>query len=232
MKILSIIPARSGSKGIKNKNIVDLATKPLIAWTIEASLKSKHISKTVVSSDSNEILQISKKYGAQTILRPAKLALDSSASEPLIKHILDTLEDIAKFDFLILLQPTSPLRDKDDIDSAIELLLSQNATSLISVKEIDNKILKAFKKNPTGSLEAISNKEYPFMPRQNLPRTYMPNGAIYLISIKEFLKNEKLMSSRCIPYIMSDEKSLDIDTLEDLNKCNEIIKQWSSNEKY
>lgn len=232
MKILAIIPARAGSKGIKDKNIVDLAAKPLIAWTIEASLESKYISKTIVSSDSDKILQISKNIGAETILRPTELALDSSASEPLIKHVLKTIDNPEEFDYLMLLQPTSPLRDTNDINQAVELLRSQDATSLISVKEIDNKILKAFKKDANGSLEAISNSQYPFMPRQELPKTYMPNGAIYLISTKEFLDSRKLISSKCVPYVMSDEKSLDIDNLEDLKHCDEIIKKWSLDEKH
>ncbi|QFR48341.1 acylneuraminate cytidylyltransferase family protein [Sulfurimonas lithotrophica] len=225
MKFLSIIPAREGSKGLKDKNIATLSNKPLIAWTIQASLKSKYISKTIVSSDSKKILDISKAFGSEVILRPSTLALDNTPSEPVIKHLLNSLDE--EFDFIVLLQPTSPLRDSFDIDNSIDLLIREKASSLISVKEIDNKILKSFKIDENGYLEPISNNEYPFMPRQSLPKVYMPNGAIYIISTSEFLKHEKLISNRCISYIMSDEKSIDIDGQNDLEICEAILNKWS-----
>ncbi|NUW28480.1 acylneuraminate cytidylyltransferase family protein [Arcobacter butzleri] len=223
MKIVSIIPARGGSKGLPGKNIIDLAGKPLIAWTIEASLKSKYITKTIVSSDNNNILEISKKFGVETIKRPDELALDTTPTEPVIEHVLKSLENIEQYDYLILLQPTSPLRDEKDIDSAIKLLIQKKVSALISTKEIDNKILKAFKNNENGYLEGIANNKYPFMRRQDLPKTFMPNGAIYIVSVKDFLKKKRLFTDKTISFEMSEEKSFDIDTKEDLNKCNDIL---------
>lgn len=219
LKILSIIPARVGSKGIANKNIIDLYGKPLIAWSIEASLYSKYISKTVVSSDGDAILKIAKKFGAEIIKRPDDLAQDSSSSEEVIEHVLQTLGDeIKNFEYLILLQPTSPLRDHNDIDNAFEILLNSEAEALISVYEEDNKILKAFKENSDGYIEGIANNEYPFTPRQELPSVYMSNGAIYIVKISQFLKTKKLFCKKTIAYKMSKEKSLDIDTNNDLEK--------------
>jgi len=223
LKIVSIIPARGGSKGLPGKNIIDLAGKPLIAWTIEASLKSKYITKTIVSSDNNNILEISKKFGVETIKRPDELALDTTPTEPVIEHVLKSLENIEQYDYLILLQPTSPLRDEKDIDSAIKLLIQKKVSALISTKEIDNKILKAFKNNENGYLEGIANNKYPFMRRQDLPKTFMPNGAIYIVSVKDFLKTKRLFTDKTISFEMSEEKSFDIDTKEDLNKCNDIL---------
>ncbi|MCT7593292.1 acylneuraminate cytidylyltransferase family protein [Aliarcobacter butzleri] len=220
---MSIIPARGGSKGLPGKNIIDLAGKPLIAWTIEASLKSKYITKTIVSSDNNNILEISKKFGLETIKRPDELALDTTPTEPVIEHVLKSLENIEQYDYLILLQPTSPLRDEKDIDSAIKLLIQKKVSALISTKEIDNKILKAFKNNENGYLEGIANNKYPFMRRQDLPKTFMPNGAIYIVSVKDFLKTKRLFTDKTISFEMSEEKSFDIDTKEDLNKCNDIL---------
>ncbi|WP_323126486.1 acylneuraminate cytidylyltransferase family protein [Aliarcobacter butzleri] len=220
---MSIIPARGGSKGLPGKNIIDLAGKPLIAWTIEASLKSKYITKTIVSSDNNNILEISKKFGVETIKRPDELALDTTPTEPVIEHVLKSLENIEQYDYLILLQPTSPLRDEKDIDSAIKLLIQKKVSALISTKEIDNKILKAFKNNENGYLEGIANNKYPFMRRQDLPKTFMPNGAIYIVSVKDFLKKKRLFTDKTISFEMSEEKSFDIDTKEDLNKCNDIL---------
>ena len=216
MKIISIIPARGGSKGLPKKNILELAGKPLIAWTIESSLKSKYISKTIVSSDCDEILNISSKYGSEILKRPDELARDTTPTEPVVEHILQNIKDLGNYSYLVLLQPTSPLRDEKDIDEAISKLIQEkDATALISVKEIDNKILKAFKINNNGYLEGISNNKYPFMRRQDLPKVFMPNGAIYIISINEFLKTKRLFSDNAISYLMNEEKSLDIDTIDD-----------------
>ncbi|MGQ3679144.1 MAG: acylneuraminate cytidylyltransferase family protein [Tenacibaculum sp.] len=223
MKIISIIPARGGSKGLPGKNIIDLAGKPLIAWTIEASLKSKYITKTVVSSEDDNILDIAKKNGSEILKRPKELALDTTPSEPVIEHVLNSIEDINKYNYLLLLQPTSPLRDAADIDSAIEKLKEKAATALISTKTIDNKILKAFKNNKKGYLEGVSNNDYPFMRRQDLPIVYMPNGAIYIVKVEDFLKSKQLFTDKTISFEMSEEKSLDIDTMEDLDRAVKII---------
>ncbi|RKF02812.1 CMP-N-acetylneuraminic acid synthetase [Tenacibaculum lutimaris] len=224
MKIISIIPARGGSKGLPGKNIIDLAGKPLIAWTIEASLKSKYITKTVVSSEDDNILDIAKKNGSEILKRPKELALDTTPSEPVIEHVLNSIEDINKYNYLLLLQPTSPLRDAADIDSAIEKLKEKAATALISTKTIDNKILKAFKNNKKGYLEGVSNNDYPFMRRQDLPIVYMPNGAIYIVKVEDFLKSKQLFTDKTISFEMSVEKSLDIDTMEDLDRIKAFLR--------
>ena len=224
MKIISIIPARGGSKGLPKKNILELAGKPLIAWTIESSLKSKYISKTIVSSDCDEILNISSKYGSEILKRPDELARDTTPTEPVVEHILQNIKDLGNYSYLVLLQPTSPKKEEKDIDEAISKLIQEkDATALISVKEIDNKILKAFKINNNGYLEGISNNKYPFMRRQDLPKVFMPNGAIYIISINEFLKTKRLFSDNAISYLMNEEKSLDIDTIDDFEKIKNYI---------
>jgi CMP-N,N'-diacetyllegionaminic acid synthase len=223
-RILAIIPARGGSKGLPRKNIIDLDGKPLIAWTIEASLNSKYITKTIVSSDDDEILNIAKQYNADKLKRPDELALDTTASEPVVRDVIETLKKENKeFDYLVLLQPTSPLRDTKNIDDAFGMLFKSEATALISVCEIDNKILKAFKTNKNGFIEGISSNKYPFMRRQDLPKTYLSNGAIYIIKVDEFLNNNSFFTDKTISYIMDEVKSLDIDSQEDLNKIKEYI---------
>jgi len=223
-KILSIIPARGGSKGLPRKNIADLAGKPLIAWTIEASLNSEYISKTIVSSDDDEILNISKKYNADIIKRPDELALDTTAIEPVIKHVVEELKiENLEYDYLVLLQPTSPLRYAKDIDNAFDMLFKNNATALISVCEIDNKILKAFKQNKDTFIEGISNNKYPFMRRQDLPKIYLSNGSIYIIKIDEFLINNSFHTNKTISYIMNEIKSIDIDTQGDLENVRNYL---------
>lgn len=225
-KILAIIPARGGSKGLPRKNIVDLVGKPLIAWSIEASLNSKYINKTIVSSDDDEILKIAKLYKAELIKRPDKYATDDASSEIVVKHVIKELtkyNDI--YDYIVLLQPTSPLRDAIEIDTAFDKLFKTDATALISVCAVDNKILKAFKQNNSGFIEGISNNQYPFMRRQDLPKTYLSNGAIYIIKVDEFIKNSSFYTDKTISYEMDNVKSLDIDTQEELNKVTNILKQ-------
>jgi CMP-N-acetylneuraminic acid synthetase len=214
--ILAVIPARGGSKGLLRKNILDLGGKPMIAWTIEASLRSKYITKTVVSSDSDEILAISKEYGASVLKRPDELSDDTSSSESVVKHAIDGIN--GEFDLIILLQPTSPLRDSFDIDSAIEKMLNESATALISGFEIDNTVLEAFKEGSDGYIEGISNNSYPFMRRQDLPITYMSNGAIYIIQTNKFLKGNSFYTKKTVMFVMDKVKSLEIDTKEDFNE--------------
>lgn len=228
-KILAVIPARGGSKGLPKKNIVELEGKPLVAWSIEAAVSSKLITKTVVSSDSDEILDISKRYGADTIKRPPRLSTDSAKSESALLHVIKELKKSGEeFDYIVLLQPTSPLRGANDIDAAFEKFFQSDATALISVYETDNKILKAFKENDNGYIEGISNNRYPFARRQDLPKTYMSNGAIYIIKTSEFIRSKKLFSKKSVPFEMDEDKSLDIDTADDLNKAKKYLSEKRS----
>jgi len=132
---LAIIPARGGSKRLPRKNILDLNGTPLIAYSIEAGLKSKYIDKVIVSSDDEEILKISKKYGALTLIRPDELAGDMATTFDAIAH---TIENTKEYDYIVLLQPTSPLRDEKHIDEAIELLEGKEANAVVSVCEMEH----------------------------------------------------------------------------------------------
>jgi len=223
-RVLSIIPARGGSKGLPGKNIIDLAGKPLIAWTIEASLKSKYIAKTVVSSDDEEILDISNNYGAEVLKRPNDLASDIATSELVVRHVIDCLESKGeKFDVVILLQPTSPLRTHEDIDNAFEIMFYSESTAVISVCEFDNKVLKSFIKDYDGFLSGIENDKYLCMRRQDLPELFMPNGAIYIVDIESFNISKALFTSKTLPYSMSKMNSLDIDSQDDLKSAEKIL---------
>jgi len=225
-RVLSIIPARGGSKGLPRKNVIDLAGKPLIAWTIEASLKSKYISKTVVSSDNKEILDISVEYGAEIIKRPENLASDTATSESVVKHAIDCLESTGEvFEVVILLQPTSPLRTYFDIDSAFDIFFKDSkTTSVISGYKVDNKFLKAFIINQFGLLSTPLNTDYSSLRRQDLPETFMPNGAVYIVNIKSFRKGKGFYTRKTLPYEMSKTHSLDIDLLEDLKLAKKLLK--------
>lgn len=221
MKVLSIIPARGGSKGIPKKNIIDLGGKPLIAWSIEASKKSKYISKTIVSSDDEQILKVAKDYGVIPIKRDRNLAKDDTKTQDVLFDLLNNLEE--KFDYIILLQATSPLRNEKHIDEAFEKLKQTKNKALISVYEPEHSPLKAFIVD-NDILKGIVNDEYPFSPRQSLPKVYYPNGAIYIVDYKEFLKEKSLfIKNNTSYYIMDKDISKDIDKLEDLEEIRKII---------
>lgn len=218
MKVVAIIPARGGSKGILKKNLINFLGKPLIQWSIEAALKSKFITDVVVSSDDDEIIEEAKRNkNVITLKRPKELAEDNSRTEPVLLHALENLKD-KKYDYLILLQPTSPLRTFDDINLAFNKLKESKANSLISVSDIEHHPYKSFKINKKGFLQGIINNDFPFSPRQELPKTYRANGAIYIIKVKEFLLSEKLLTSSTTYFEMSKDNSLDIDTLEDIKQ--------------
>lgn len=223
--VLAIIPARGGSKGILGKNIYPLNGKPLIAYTIEASLKSNFITKSIVSSDEDKILEISAFYGASILKRPSIYSNDDSSSEDVIKHVLGELKEKGEvFDITILLQPTSPLRNSEDIDNSIDLMLSKNASSVISVTNIGIKPFKSYYLDANGFLQGVHNNKTPNMRRQELPDAYLANGAIYAIYTKLFLENKSLITNETIPFIMNKEKSYDIDNLYDLNLVEKIMK--------
>lgn len=225
MNILSIIPARGGSKGIPQKNIHLINKKPMIAYTIEASLASKYITDTVVSSDSDKILDIASQCGAKILKRPYSLAQDYSKTNDVITHAISTIENfVHRYKYIILLQPTSPLRKTKHIDNAIEEIVSKKALSLISVKAVDSTILKSFFISEQNFLKPISNINYPFMPRQALPKVYMPNGAIYIVNSNKFNNNKKLYyPSATIPFIMDEYSSLDVDSIEDIALCEALM---------
>lgn len=225
MKILAIIPARGGSKGLPGKNIYPILGKPLIAYTIDAALKSKLIVKTVVSSDDDKILEVSKSFGAEIVKRPDKYAIDEAGSEIVIHDVLTQLNKRGEtFDIVVLLQPTSPLRDAQDIDNALQKMLKQNAEGVISVTNIGVKPFKTYYLNKEGFLKGVHNNLTPNLRRQDLPDAFLPNGAIYAVYTEVFLKTNSLLTHTTVPYIMEIKKSVDIDTLEDIKRIEEIFR--------
>lgn len=216
-EVLAVIPARGGSKGLPNKNIREVAGKPLLAWSIEAALSSTRVTRVVVSSDSEEIRTVAIRHGAEAIERPAELATDSAPSEPVLTHVLETLAKAAtRPDIVILLQPTSPLRTADDIDRALALLDGSSADAVISVSEPPHSPYKCFRQTEDGYLAGLFSDEAPFERRQDLPRALMPNGAIYAIRTAAFARSGRLLTSRTLPYEMPEARSLDVDNGRDL----------------
>jgi N-acylneuraminate cytidylyltransferase/CMP-N,N'-diacetyllegionaminic acid synthase len=223
-KFLAIIPARGGSKGIKNKNIVELKGKPLISYTIEEAKKCGIFDKIIVSTDSPEIAKISEKYGAEVpFLRPKKLAIDTASTVDVILHALDYFKaESEHYDYFVLLQPTSPLRKAEDILNAINLLFEKDADSIVSVCEVEHSPLFCNTLPEDLSLSNFIKKELRNKRRQDLPKYYRINGAIYISKIETFLKIKDFYEGKSYAYIMPIERSIDIDNVIDL-KLAELL---------
>jgi len=206
---LAIIPARGGSKRLPRKNVLDLCGKPLIAWSIEAGLNSKYIDKVVVSSDDDEILEISKIFGAETIKRPDELASDTATTFDAIKHTIDNLE---KYDYIVLLQPTSPLRNEKHIDESIELLEEKNADAVVSVSEMDHSPLWSNILPQDGNMNSFLKDEVLNKRSQDLEKYYRLNGAIYITKTELLMKEKSFfLKDNIFAYKMDRECSADID---------------------
>ena len=206
---LAIIPARGGSKRLPRKNILDLNGKPLIAYSIEAGLKSKYIDKVIVSSDDDEILEVSKKYGAQLIKRPEVLASDTATTFDALKHTIDNIE---KYDYILLLQATSPLRNEKHIDEAIELLELKKADAIVSVCEMDHSPLWSNTLPKDNSMTGFLKDEVKNKRSQDLERHYRLNGAIYICKTDKLLEDKTFfLKDKIFAYKMNRESSIDID---------------------
>ncbi len=223
---LAIIPARGGSKRLPRKNILDLAGRPLLAWSIEAGLKSRYIDKVIVSSDDDEILNIAKMYKSETIKRPAELASDTSSSFDAIRH---TIENSDRYDYTVLLQPTSPLRTAEHIDEAIELLTSKNADAVISVTQTDHSPLWSNTLPEDRSLSGFLRDGIVGKRSQDLPEYYRLNGAIYICKTDKLLKEESFfIKDNIYAYMMDRENSVDIDDMIDF-KLAELLMNRENN---
>jgi len=213
INILGIIPARGGSKGVPRKNIRMLAGRPLIEYTLSAAKKSEFLNKIIVSTDDSEIAQISGKNDVEVILRPDSLAQDTSPVIDALYHVMDALKKNSAYspDIIVLLQPTSPLRNSDDIDSAIRIFLTGNFNSVISVCETDHSPYWCFTMSNNKSLKPIFNKKFLFARRQDLPETFRPNGAIYISSPATLKKHSGFFTNNTGSYIMPADRCVDID---------------------
>ena len=213
---LAIIPARGGSKRLPRKNVLDLAGKPLITWTLEAARNSKYIDKIIVSSDDTEILQIADDLRLDTVKRPEELASDSATTVSVIEHVLQ--QNLGKFDFIVLLQPTSPLRNADHIDEAIELIAQKNADAIISVCETEHSPLWTNTLPEDGSMNFFLSGEVKNIRSQDLPQYFRLNGAIYIISVDVLNKSHTLLvDENSFAYKMTISDSVDVDTQLDFN---------------
>lgn len=216
-KFLAVIPARGGSKGIPKKNIIQVNGKPLIYYTIHEALKSKYLDSVIISTDSVEIAETARACGGEVpFLRPANLATDTAKTIDVLVHAIEELKKVDRiYDYLVLLQPTQPLRKAFHIDEAIERIIKHNETSLVSVSEVrDHPILirSIDEKGMLKSLLPISSS----VRRQDFTDYFKVNGAIYINKIDSFFDSNLSLNDNEFPYIMDSKYDLDIDNWEDI----------------
>ena len=214
--MIALIPARGGSKGLPNKNIKLLNGKPLIAYTIEAALQAKEISRVIVSTDYENIKEVALQYGAEIpFLRPNFLATDSSSSFDVFKYTINRLEEEENIviDNFVVLQPTSLLRTSKHIDEAISLFREKEAKAVVSYCKEYHSIFWHKKIDKQGKIVNLFEGDYE-KNRQEIEETYFPNGAIYIFN-KNFLFTTMDYNRDCYAYIMDRKYSIDIDTIDD-----------------
>ena len=233
MKILAIIPARGGSKGVPKKNIKQLAGKPLIYYTVREAKKSKYISRIIISTDCSETIEIAKQYGVEVpFIRPKELSGDNVLDFSVCEHAIKSLKKQEGFvpDIIVWLRPTSPLREAKHIDEAIDILMSNPAgDSVRSICIASKHPLKMWKikSNRLVSfvpMEVTGIKEQYNCPRQKLPPAYVQNGAIDVVQIRTIVEKKSISGDIILPYIMEDIYSINIDSQLDFTFAEILMK--------
>jgi CMP-N,N'-diacetyllegionaminic acid synthase len=220
-EIVAIIPARGGSKGVPGKNLRDLAGKPLIAWTIEAALRSDCFASVVVSTDDPEIATVAQAWGASVpFMRPAELADDTTGGMEVVFH---ALEHLPQFRYVVLLQPTSPLRTADDIRDALKMCVAQGRPSCVSFVQASTHPHHCFSIDEGMIHPAIENSTTNTR-RQDMPEYFALNGALYIADCSWLQANRSFVGPETLPYIMPPERSVDIDTLLDFEIAEILLR--------
>lgn len=221
-RVVAVIPARGGSKGVPRKNTRQVAGKPLIAYTVDAARRSRSADHIVVSSDDNEILETARHCGAEPLRRPGHLATDDAPGVATALHAIDALPG---FDVVVLLQPTSPLRSAADIDGCVERCIKAGMTACVSVVEAEESPYWMFTLTGKQTLKPIVPGDAPIARRQDLPKAYLLNGAVYAAGCHWLAAQRTFLLPGVCGWVMPAERSLDIDTESDLEQFSRIILQ-------
>jgi CMP-N,N'-diacetyllegionaminic acid synthase len=224
-KVIALIPARGGSKGVIRKNLRKVSGRVLMDFTLEAAKLSRHVDAVYVSSEDEEILNFARASDVEVICRPAEYASDTASAVEVVTHFINELPSKLRQQdpYIVYLQPTSPLRTSKHIDDALESMVLLNNDKLVSVTGLEASPFKSFKINQDGNLESLFDEEMSNARRQDLPTTYIPNGAIYVFRIFDFIEKGGFPSNGSIPFIMSKNESLDIDTEADIERLEQIL---------
>jgi CMP-N,N'-diacetyllegionaminic acid synthase len=226
---IGLITARGGSKGVPRKNVRSLAGKPVIAWTIEAARQARSLRRVIVSTDDEEIAAAAREHGAEVpFMRPAELAGDASSHISVVIHAIEWLEAQGdRPDYVMLIQPTSPLLSGEDIDAACRIADEHDATAVLSVSEMDWHPYIAKRIGADGTLQAFMEADLSYLRRQDMPPAYALNGAMYLNRRESLLRDQTFWPERSYPYVMPEERSLDIDTEWDFHLLDLVLRDQS-----
>ncbi len=228
-KIMALIPARGGSKGIKRKNIRELCGKPLIAYSIIAAKESKYIDEVFVSTEDLEIAEIAGEYGALLpCLRPMRLAEDTSKTLDVVLHAVENFVDREAYDALVLLQPTQPLRTAEDIDGAIAFFYQHNRMDLVSISEVEDSPILMRYIDENGNMKKLLSMGSTVR-RQEMPKYYRVNGAIY-INAMEKIDNDVSFNDNKLGFIMNKSHSVDIDEEKDMCIARYYLEKLNGNQ--
>jgi CMP-N-acetylneuraminic acid synthetase len=222
-----VIPARGGSKGVPRKNIKLLAGKPLLQYTVEVALSAPALSKVVLNTDDEEIAAVGRELGLEVpFMRPAELALDNTPTLPVLQHTLQWFAERGEtYDALCLLQPTSPLRTKEDIEECVKLMLRDDLDAVLSVLPVPHEYNPhwVYFLNEEGLLQLSTGEKQPIPRRQSLPAAYHREGAIYLTRSKVILEQNSLYGDKVGGYVMKNPVSINIDTMKDWEEAEKIM---------
>ncbi len=222
-RVTAIIPARAGSKGIPNKNIMDFCGKPLIAWSIEQAMRSEYVGDVYVSTDGEEIAEVSKKYGAEIIWRPKELATDTASSESALIHAVFEIKKKHEIDAVIFLQATSPIRTVTDIDTAMDVFFNNSYDSMFSMSVLEDYCI--WKKEN----EKLNSFTYDYRQRgrrQDREQLFLENGSIYIFKPEILSKYENRLGGEIGMFEMPFDKSFEIDSMDDIEICSYFMKKY------
>ncbi len=220
--LLGIIPARGGSKGVPRKNLREVGGRPMIAWGIEAAARSRYLDRTVVSTEDAEIAEVARRHGGDVpLMRPAELARDDSPLEPAILHMLDSLPD--SYDYLVLMEPTVPLKSAEDIDGCISLCLARDAPACVAVSEPPQPPHWMVTLDARQRIEFVLGTETLSLRRQELPKAYTVSGAAYVARTEFYRAKRTFFDARTVGYVTPPWRSWDVDTELDLAVVNAIL---------
>ena len=226
-RVLAIVPARGGSKGLPGKNIRPLAGKPLIGWTLESAKKSKYLDEIFVSTDSQKIADVAETFGVKVPdLRPEELASDTATSASVVLYTIDYFRKQGKdFDYILLLEPTSPMRKEDDIDNAIALACEHpDKAGVVSLGEVHMEHPSIVKKITDKSIVEPYVEAQKVTRRQQLDKAYFPYGVVYLVRTDYFEKNQLFYGKDSLPYIIERWQCYEIDDIYDFTAIEAILK--------
>ncbi|MBO6214960.1 MAG: acylneuraminate cytidylyltransferase family protein [Lachnospiraceae bacterium] len=224
-RVLALIPARGGSKGIKDKNIYEIDELPLIAYTIRAAKQCDYVDDIVISTDSEKIAGVAREYGALVpFYRPAELASDTATTLDAVRHAITTLSAMGRdYDILMILQPTSPLRDAADIKGALEVFMAAGQKGLAAVSPVDQSPILIRTIAPEHHMEKLLNLSSTVR-RQDMPDYYFVNGSIYINAVKDIDENTSFNDNE-VPYVMERSHSVDIDEYKDIEEVKWYLSQ-------